>query len=126
MQRCLEGQVATVTRPIHAPYLQKAHTHCANPSIPDSLLEALLVAKGIKQVVVTGAMSHMCVEAATRAAADLGFDVTVLHDACATLDVEFGTVVVPAEHVHAVSMSALAFAYAKVVTTQEWINTGAK
>ncbi|TXI06979.1 MAG: isochorismatase family protein, partial [Pseudomonas monteilii] len=39
---------------------------------------------------------HMCIDAATRAAADLGYDVTVAHDACATLPLEFDGKRVPA------------------------------
>lgn len=77
--------------------------------------------QGITSLVVVGAMSHMCVDAAVRAASDLGYEVTVLHDACATLDLEFNGVSVPAEQVHATMMAALAFAYAKVISTGEYL-----
>ncbi len=87
----------------------------------DTNLHAVLEARGVRQVVVVGAMSHMCIDSATRAASDLGYEVTVLNDACATRDLEFGTTVVPAEQVHAASMSALGFAFAKTVTTQRWL-----
>jgi len=73
----------------------------------------------VKRLVICGAMSHMCIDATTRAAADLGFDCIVAHDACATTDVEFGKKKVSAADVHAAFMSALAFAYAKVVPTKE-------
>jgi nicotinamidase-related amidase len=62
-------------------------------------------------------MSHMCIDSTTRAAADLGFRCTVVHDACATRDVEFEGDRVPADKVHSAYMSALAFAYAKVLST---------
>jgi hypothetical protein len=45
----------------------------------------------------------------------------VIHDACATLDLAFGKVVVPAAQVHAASMAALAFSYAKLASTEEWL-----
>jgi nicotinamidase-related amidase len=64
-------------------------------------------------------MSHMCIDATTRAAADLGFHCTVAHDACATRDVEFAGNKVSADKVHAAYMSALAFAYAHVHSSDE-------
>ena len=73
----------------------------------------------VKAVTIVGSMSHMCIDAASRAAADFGFDVTVAHDACATLPLEFNGKQVPAAHVHDSAMAALAFAYAKVVNTDE-------
>jgi len=54
-----------------------------------------------------------------RAAADLGFACTVAHDACATRDVEFEGNKVKADDVHAAYMSALGFAYAKVIPTKD-------
>jgi nicotinamidase-related amidase len=39
----------------------------------------------IQRLVIVGMMTHMCVEAAIRAADDLGFDTILIHDACATL-----------------------------------------
>jgi nicotinamidase-related amidase len=66
-------------------------------------------------------MSNMCIDATTRAANDLGFDCIVAHNACASKDLEFGGKTIPAEQVHGSFMSALAFAYAKVVSTSEAI-----
>lgn len=81
-----------------------------------------LQAQGIEQLVVVGAMSHMCIDAATRAASDLGYKVTVLQDACATHDQAFNGVTVPAAQVHAAFMAGLGFAYAEVVDTAAWID----
>lgn len=83
-------------------------------------LDAQLRALGVKDLVIVGAMSHMCIEGATRAAADLGYGVEVIHDACATRDQEFDGRRVAAADVHATSMSALGFAYAKVLALREW------
>ena len=85
------------------------------------LLDGLRIA-GAKQLTICGAMSHMCIDATTRAAADLGFDCVVAHDACATRDVEFEGKKVAAADVHAAYMSALGFAYAKVMGTSEAVN----
>ncbi|UZJ57679.1 cysteine hydrolase [Pseudomonas sp. KU26590] len=84
-------------------------------------LQALLQDKGVEQLVIIGAMSHMCIDATTRAAADLGYTVKVIHDACASRDLEFEGSVVPAAHVHAAFMSALGFAYAEVLSTETYL-----
>jgi len=52
-----------------------------------------------------------------RAAADFGYAVTVAQDACAPRAQEFNDVRVPAKQVHAAFMSALGFAYARIVDT---------
>ena len=84
--------------------------------------EAPFFRPGIEAVVVVGNMSHMCVDGITRASVDFGYSTTVLHDACATLDLEFNGVNVPAEHVHAAFMAALRFGYAAVISTSEYLN----
>ena len=92
--------------------------HFPNSFRESNLLEELKKAR-VERLAICGAMSHMCIDATTRAAADLGFDCIVAHDACATTDVEFAGKKVPAAEVHAAFMSALGFAYAKVVPTKE-------
>lgn len=86
-------------------------------------LKRVLDENGIKEVVIIGAMSHMCVNATARAAADQGYLPTIVHDACATMDLEFEGVRVLADQVHAANMAALAFAYGKVVSAAEVIAT---
>jgi len=68
------------------------------------------------ELVVMGMMSSMCVDATVRAAADLGFAVTVVHDACAAPDLAFGELTVPAAQVHAAFMAALGDSYAEVLS----------
>jgi len=87
----------------------------------DTGLKAMLDDKGIQEVVVIGAMSHMCIDATSRAAADFGYTVTVVHDACATRDVEFGNKTVQAADVHAAYMSALGWGYGQVVSVDEFL-----
>jgi len=96
--------------------------HFPNSFWESSLLDELQKA-GAKQLTICGAMSHMCIDATTRAASDLGFDCVVAHDACATRDVEFEGKRVAANDVHAAYMSALGFAYAKVVPTTNVLNS---
>lgn len=87
----------------------------------DTPLQGLLEQRRVSEVTVVGSMSHMCIDAAVRAAADLGYAVTVLHDACATRDLEFNGSIIPAAQAHAAYMSSLAFAYAQVISTQDWL-----
>lgn len=89
-------------------------------SFRETPLKALLDERGVRELVIVGAMSHMCIDAGTRAAADLGYAVTVLHDACATRELVFGEQTVPAAQVHAAFMSALG-SYATLSTTQAWL-----
>ncbi|WP_218997738.1 cysteine hydrolase family protein [Shewanella algae] len=86
-------------------------------------LKELLDTNSIEEVVVIGAMSHMCIEATSRAASDFGYKVTVVEDACTTLDLEFNGVKVPAAQVHATAMAALEFAYASIKSTAGFINS---
>lgn len=90
-------------------------------SFRETELQSILDEQGIKELVVVGSMSHMCVDGVTRAAADLGYTVTVIHDACATRDLEFNGLIVPAAQVHAAFMSSLGFAYASVVSADEFL-----
>ncbi len=82
-------------------------------------LDSLLRGQGISRLVIVGAMSHMCVDAASRAALDLGYEVTLAHDATATLPLSFNGVDVPAPAVQAAMMAALEFAGAKVVPAEQ-------
>jgi len=83
-----------------------------------SLLDCLRDAN-IKDVVICGAMSHMCIDATTRAAFDFGFNCTVIEDACATRNLEYKGETLKAGDVHAAFMTALAAAYAKVISAGE-------
>lgn len=88
-------------------------------SFRETGLQALLEEQGITDLVIIGAMSHICIDATARAAADLGYGVTVVADACATRDLEFQGRTIAAADVHAAFMAALAFAYANVVAAKD-------
>jgi nicotinamidase-related amidase len=75
---------------------------------------------GIKKLVICGMQTNMCLEGATRAAADYGFDCTVIHDACAAKNQTFNGVTVMADDVHATALATLK-AYAKVKSTEEFL-----
>lgn len=98
------------------PLVQK---HFPNSFRGTALLE-LLHDWGVERVVICGMMTHMCVDATARAAADLGFKVMVASDACATRALTFGDITVPAENVHAAFLAALQ-SYGQVLTVEEII-----
>jgi nicotinamidase-related amidase len=79
--------------------------HFAN-SFRGTDLEARLKAAGVKTLVIAGMQTHMCVEAAIRHAADAGYEVVLVEDACATRDLKRGTTVVPAAQVQAAALLA--------------------
>jgi len=95
--------------------------HYPNSFRETALLNALKSA-GVENIVICGAMSHMCIDATTRAAADLGFGCTVIHDACATRNLDFAKKKILAQDVHASFMAALGSAYAKVLSNQEFFS----
>jgi len=73
----------------------------------------------VKNLVIIGMQTHMCLEGAVRAAADYGFAVTVAEDACATRDLEYNGKKIPADAVHLSTLATLKGAYAKVLTAEE-------
>ena len=96
--------------------------HYPNAFRDTGLLEVLQGA-GVEEVIIAGAMSHMCIDATTRAAFDYGFKCTVIHDACATRDLTFGGRTIPADHVHGAFMAALGMRYARVWSLEEFLKS---
>lgn len=93
------------------------YKHYPNSFRETNLLE-LLKEWGIERVVIAGMMTHMCVDATARAAADFGFQVVVAEDACATRDLEYNGETIPSDHVHKSFLAALT-AYGKVMKSGE-------
>ena len=108
---------------IHASVQPAAGEAVLEKNFPNSFrntqLKAALDNHSIKNLVVAGMMTHMCVDASVRHAADLGYKVTLLGDACATRAQSYGGETVPARQVHAAFLAALNGFYAKVVNTHE-------
>lgn len=83
-------------------------------------LAEYLKAPGVDTLVICGMQTHMCVEAAVRAAHDMGYAVVLLHDACATRNLRFGDREVAAADVHASTLATLR-SYAEVISVEEWL-----
>jgi len=88
-------------------------------SFRDTPLLEVLRAADIKRLAIAGMMTHMCIDATTRAAADLGFECQLAHDACATRDLSFGGSKVAASDVHTAFLASLNGAFAKVLSAAE-------
>jgi nicotinamidase-related amidase len=108
---------------IHALVTPAAGETVVEKNFPNSFrgtaLQKRLEELEVKNLVVAGMMTHMCVDATVRHAADLGYKVTLLGDACATRTQAYGGESVPARQVHAAFLAALNGFYAKVIRADE-------
>lgn len=87
--------------------------HFPNSFRETPLLEHLRERK-ISGLVIGGMMTHMCVDTTVRAAADLGFDCQLAHDACATRSLSFGGSTVAAADVQTAFVASLNGLFARV------------
>ena len=84
----------------------------------DTDLLAMLRSDSIEQLVICGMQTHMCVEAAVRAAHDLGFTCLLVSDACATRAQQYEEYIIPAKNVHYSTLKTLQGSYARILTTE--------
>ena len=84
------------------------------------LLERL-TANQIDELTICGMMSHMCIDSTVTAAFDLGFSCEVIHDACATKDLEWNGNLIKSKEIHHTIMASLHRLFADVVGSQEFI-----
>jgi nicotinamidase-related amidase len=110
------AEIHSLVAPLEGePVVQKAQPN----SFSDTGLEQRLRSLGVDNLVVVGMMTSMCVDSSVRAGAELGFDVTLVHDACAAPDLEFGGTSVPGAAVHAAFVAAMGDGFATVVSADE-------
>lgn len=84
----------------------------------DTDLLETLQKDSVVRLVVCGMQTHMCVEAAVRAAHDLGFTCLLASDACATRALQFEEHIISARNVHYSTLNTLQDSYARVATTE--------
>jgi nicotinamidase-related amidase len=77
--------------------------------------------KEISNLVLCGMMTHMCVDATTRAAKDFGFNCTLIGNACATKDLQINGRLIQSSEVHYAFLAALNNTYATVKTTMQYL-----
>lgn len=90
-------------------------------SFKDTTLSKHLIENRINHLLISGMTTHLSVDATVRAAHDLGFNCTVLHDACAAHQLSFNHVNISANEVHSAFMAALQSTYAQVIATEEYL-----
>ncbi len=91
-------------------------------SFRETELKEVMQKAGVEEVVICGAMTHMCIDTTTRVAFDLGFKCHVVSDACTTRDLEFNNQLVKATDVQAAFMAALSVPFAKMSTTIQYLS----
>ncbi len=94
--------------------------HKPNSFLGTDLAEQLTKAN-VDELVICGMMTHMCVDTTVRAAADLGYPVTLIGDACATRDLLWTGETVPAEQVQMAYLAALDGSFAHVISATAWL-----
>ncbi len=92
-------------------------------SFRETTLHQYLQEQGLNNLIICGAMSHMCIDTTTRAAADLGYACTLIADACTTRDLVFDGKKVQAEQVQTAYMAALNGSFAQVISTEHFLTT---
>jgi len=90
-------------------------------SFRETELNEYLQSEKITDLVICGMMTHMCVDATTRAAKDLDYNCTVISDACATKDLEIHGEKVEAKEVHNAFLAALNYFYSAVIPTRDYL-----
>ncbi len=87
-----------------------------NTAFIGTSLEDDLRREEIEQVVIFGFTTDKCVSSTARAGANLGFEVVVVADACATFDLQArDRQTIPAEVIHRVHLTTLHAEFARVV-----------
>jgi nicotinamidase-related amidase len=110
-------EIQSTVRPIEG---EKIFTKTEVSAFNGTGLNDYLHTSGVKNLVICGMQTQMCVEAAVRAAYDLGYAVTLVHDACATRDLKWEGETVPARMVHLSTLATLE-SYGKVVSATEFL-----
>ncbi|MBE3087298.1 MAG: isochorismatase family protein, partial [Bacteroidetes bacterium] len=112
------GKINDLVKPL--PSEKIISKDAVNCFVKTDLLDFLKTNK-IDTLVICGMQTHMCVEAATRAASDYGFKCILIHDACATKDLKFGNKTINSEDVHYSTLSTLKN-YAVILSTKDYLN----
>lgn len=92
-------------------------------SFRDTELLGHLRQQQIEHLLICGMMTFMCVDATTRAAKDLDFSCTLLHDCTASPPAEFAGVSCSAEQVRAAVTRALSFLCDRVLSAAELVES---
>lgn len=90
-------------------------------SFKDTGLLNHLVKNQINHLIICGMMTQMAIDATVRAAYDLSFSCTVVHDACAAKQLEFNHNIISAQNVHHAFLAALDPTYATIIGSEDFL-----
>ncbi|MGB5867825.1 MAG: cysteine hydrolase family protein [Arcobacteraceae bacterium] len=90
-------------------------------SFRDTILENELQKENIQDLVICGAMTHMCIDTTVRAAFDLGYNCTLVSDCCATKDLKFKEKIIKSADVQNSYLSALDGTFCSVLDIKDII-----
>lgn len=90
-------------------------------SFRETVLDEELKEQNISELIICGAMTHMCIDSTVRAGYDLGYKITLANDACATRDLQFEDTIIKAQDVHSSFISALGSVFCDVKDTSDII-----
>lgn len=110
---------------LHPEIERRSRDHLVEKTFPGSFTDTplgdILAADEIDTVVITGYMTHMCVDTTSRQAAHRGLSVEILNDATGTLALENSGGTATGEELHRSTLVAQGQFFADVVTTDEWL-----
>lgn len=112
------GKINEIVKPLET---EKVITKNEINSFKGTSLNDYLKNLSVDTLVICGMQTHMCVEAAVRAGADLGYKVILVHDACATRDLIWENKTVKAQDVHLSTLVTLKN-YAALKSTAEYLS----
>lgn len=104
---------------IHETLSPKNGEYLIQKNYPNSFrgtsLKEQLQGLNVQEVIICGAMTHMCIDTTVRAAFDLGLQCILVSDACATKNLEYDSVTIEAPQVQAAFMAALSSPFAQII-----------
>jgi len=110
---------------IHANVQPLQNEKIVTKNYPNSFRETdlhdYLQEQQIEHLVISGMMSHMCVDSTARAGKDLGYRITIAEDSCATKDLILQEQKIPAQEIHRAFIAGLSNYYAEIKTSPQVI-----
>ena len=88
-----------------------------NAALIGTDLDLRLRRLGVTRVVLFGISTDMCVSTTARVAANMGYEVVVVGDACACFELDG----IAADDIHRAHLATLKYEFAQVVTTEELV-----
>lgn len=117
-------EAGTVGVELHSGLKTQSDSIVIEKHYPNSFFQTTLKAQldqlGVEKLVICGMMTHMCVDATSRAAAEFGYDPVVIADATATRDLSYANKTIQATDVQTACLAAFQM-FSKVMPVDEYL-----